>query len=303
MPEVFDKVFSNKRVVVFGCGYLGSSLALYAKKMGSSVVALTRNQKKADLLRQHAIEVVVAELSDTHWHNEISGRFDYAVNCVGSSGDGLNGYEKSYVQGMQSILLWSAFHPITTLVYTSSTSVYPQSDASSVNESADTSLVGERGQILLRAEKFLSDSATKASLIERFFILRLAGIYGPQRHHLLDQVRLGQLSAPLDNYLNLIYRDDAVAAISACFSATPTIKNRIFNCSDNSPVLKRAIIEWLCKELKLSFPSIVEAVQSKRGMGSLNRRINSSYLIETLGWLPKYSPFEEGYRALLRTVG
>ena len=199
MPEVFDKVFSNKRVVVFGCGYLGSSLAFYAKKMGSSVVALTRNQQKADLLRQHAIEVVVAELSDTHWHNEISGRFDYAVNCVGSSGDGLNGYEKSYVQGMQSSLLWSAFHPITTLVYTSSTSVYPQSDASSVNESADTSLVGERGQILLRAEKFLSDSATKASLIERFFILRLAGIYGPQRHHLVDQVRLGQLSAPLDN--------------------------------------------------------------------------------------------------------
>jgi nucleoside-diphosphate-sugar epimerase len=292
-------LFLNKRLVVFGSGYIGSRLALYAKNNGADVVALTRNKESAEVLSQQGVPCVIAELDDTRWHTKISGQFDYALNCVGSGSASLQGYEKSYVQGMQSILSWSASHPINSFVYTSSTSVYPQSDASVLDESATTQSVGERGQILLRAESVLRDAAHKNQGINRFFILRLAGIYGPSRHHLLDQVRLGQVSAPVDNYLNLIYRDDAVSAIAACFTAPQVVQSDTFNCSDNTPRIKRDIIDWLCKYLNLPVPLVEEHTDYKRSMGGLNRCISSKRLMDKLNWKPQYDSYQKGYEAIL----
>src|SRR4051812_17664714 len=97
---------SGKRLVIFGCGYVGSELAREGIARGLRVTALTRNEAKASVLRATGIDVVVADLATDDWHRAIEGGADFAVNCVSSGGAGVAGYRRSYVEGTESIVRW-----------------------------------------------------------------------------------------------------------------------------------------------------------------------------------------------------
>jgi nucleoside-diphosphate-sugar epimerase len=299
MNNNYTSIFSGKRLVIFGCGYIGMHLARLAYKAGAEVTALTRNVSKAELLKAEGIQVVNADLSQTKWHNAIKGYYDYAVNCVGSSSNDLNGYEESYVLGMQSICSWNKHNPVGTFVYTSSTSVYPQTGGVLVDEFSSTKGVSERGQILIRAENIIHNASGICQNSNRYFILRLAGIYGPSRHYLLDQIKNGMVNAPLDNFLNLIYRDDAVAAVAACLEVSDRVESSIFNCSDNNPASKHEVVSWICNQLGINFSQIVITNGSGRSREGLNRRIIARSIMDKLNWRPRFSNYKEGYLALL----
>src|SRR5882757_4157739 len=114
--------FAGKRLVIFGCGYIGSALARAALAAGATIEALTRNPEKAAALRTAGLaKVVVTDLAAADWHARIAGGAEMVVNCVSSGGP--DTYRSSYVGGMQSVLAWAAQGPapIGTLVYTSST--------------------------------------------------------------------------------------------------------------------------------------------------------------------------------------
>ena len=127
---------AGRRLVIFGCGYIGSAVAQAALAAGARVEALTRNPDKAAALRAAGLaQVVVADLASTTWHAQIAGGPDFVVNCVSSGGP--DQYWQSYVVGMQSIVSWAAkVGQIGTMVYTSSTSVYPQGEGAVVDETA-----------------------------------------------------------------------------------------------------------------------------------------------------------------------
>src|SRR5437868_4846656 len=128
---------SGKRLVIFGCGYVGSELAREGLVRGLRVCALTRNEAKAIALRSAGVDVVLADLAADDWHARIEGGPDFAVNCVSSGGAGLAGYRRSYVDGMDSILRWARTRgAVGTLAYTSSTSVYPQDGGGRVDETS-----------------------------------------------------------------------------------------------------------------------------------------------------------------------
>ena len=57
MPPFAHGNFSGKRLVVFGCGYVGGAVAREARERGMRVTALTRNAAKAIPLREAGIEV------------------------------------------------------------------------------------------------------------------------------------------------------------------------------------------------------------------------------------------------------
>src|SRR5437868_6697375 len=92
---------SGKRLVIFGCGYVGSEVARQGIRRGLQVTALTRNEAKASLLREAGATVVLADLASGDWHREIAGGADLVLNCVSSGGGGIEGYRKSYLGGME----------------------------------------------------------------------------------------------------------------------------------------------------------------------------------------------------------
>lgn len=295
-------LLSGQRLVIFGCGYVGSALAARAAAGGARVTALTRNPAKANALRAAGVsEVIVGELASAEWHERI-GQADWVVNCVSAAAPTVEGYRQSYVDGMKSILTWAGrqAQPVSTFVYTSSTSVYPQGEGAVVDESADTTHASANGRVLVESENLLR--AAPAAAVRRSFILRLAGIYGPGRHYLLDQLRAGESPAGGSHRLNLAHRDDIVAAMLACLGAPPEIASDVFNVADDAPAPKDEVLRWLAARLGQPAPAMVAPVPGTRreGRATPDRIISNARLRSRLGWRPQFADFRAGYDAILR---
>ena len=290
----------GRRLVIFGCGYVGSEVARQAIERGLRVTALTRNAEKAEQLKATGVQTVVADLASNDWHAAIAEGADFVLNAVSSGGGGVSGYWNSYVGGMKSVLAWAAANqPLGTLVYTSSTSVYPQDGGVLVDETSSTEGVGELPQILLAAENCLRDACSPATGHEPFqrcFILRLAGIYGPGRHHLVDQVRSGVVSGRGEHHLNLAHRDDIVSAIWSAFEAPMNVPGGLFNVADDGAAPKGEITSWLAQEMGLPAPTFTGVPAAGRRAVTPDRIIVNARIKSVLGWRPRYPTFREGYK-------
>ena len=301
----------GKRLVVFGAGYIGGEVARQALSRGARVTALTRNHATAERLRQEGIATVVGDLASREWHGQITGGADYVLNAVSSGGGGKAGYHQSYVQGMQSVLDWAkSTTGVGTLVYTSSTSVYPQDHGVSVDESAPTEGAGELPQVLLEAENLLQGAsswsnseriheACRNRSFHRWFILRLAGIYGPGRHYLVDQVRSGVVAGRGEHHLNLAHRDDIVSAIWAAFESPDADESGIFNVSDDKAARKEEIVAWLAQKLGVAMPTFTGVPAAGRRAVTPDRVILNTKLRTRLSWRPRFPTFREGYKNML----
>jgi nucleoside-diphosphate-sugar epimerase len=288
---------SGKRLVIFGCGYVGTAVATSASTAGLRVTALTRNAAAAVVLREAGIESVVADLATTTWHDKVASEPEFVLNCVSSGGGDTEAYRHSYVGGMESLVAWTRSHgPVGTLVYTSSTSVYPQGEGAVVDETVPAIAATDRAQILLQAEAVLRSSP---DAMRRWFVLRLAGIYGPGRHHLLEQVRAGEVAGKGEYRLNLIHRDDIVSAIMRCFGAQETIRDEVFNLADDGVAQKSEVVTWLATQLGLAAPRWTGAAAGTRRVLTPDRVISNAKAKAMLAWRPRYPTFREGYANLL----
>ncbi|HEY0966785.1 MAG TPA: NAD-dependent epimerase/dehydratase family protein [Opitutaceae bacterium] len=287
---------TGRRLIVFGAGYVGSAVVLAAREQGMEVTALTRNPDKAAALALAGVRTVVADLSSSEWHAQLSPDTDFILNCVSSGGGGLEGYRKSYVDGLRSILDWARSTPSPgMLIYTGSTSVYPQDGGVRVSEEASTAESTGNARILLEAEDLVRAWAG------RWFILRLAGIYGPGRHHLLDQLRAGAdtLAGQGEHHLNLIHRDDIVTAILAAFRAPSSVPSGIFNVADDGAAPKATLVKWIAARLGCPEPAFSGEPVTGRRRGTPDRVIANDRIKRVLGWQARYPTFRDGYAAFL----
>ena len=341
--------FAGKTLVVFGAGYVGGEVARRGVALGMSVVALTRNAKHARELEASGVEVLVAELSTNVWHGKI-GAADFVVYCASAGGGGVEGYRRSYVGGMKSVVAWMRGHlpsanpqprPLSQgekggargmaagFVYTSSTSVYPQTGGIIVREGDEAGGAGgapitdnprkvlsrvpspasqvphpgsrfpspatpgvPRAQLLLEAERLALGGGA--------CVLRLAGIYGPGRHALLNQLRAGTAVLPgrADSRLNLIHRDDAMAAIWAVLERGDA-GGEIFNVCDDEPCLRGEVAGWLARRLGVAAPAFSGVAARGTARGGLDRVVSNEKLKTRTGWRPRFTSFREGYAGLL----
>jgi len=300
-----DALIANlpKSVIIFGCGYIGSALAEVLLATGVRVGALTRNVENAARLRELGVrEVIVADLDSESWHDQVSGSYESVVNCVSSAGGGIDGYRKSYLEGQRSILKWAKGRAIQSYLYTSSTSVYPQDGGVRVDEDAATEDAPLTGQVLCESERLLADAADNFGA---WYVLRLAGIYGPRRHYLLDILRSGESVIPGvgDYFLNLIHRDDVVSAICTALPCHSSVTSGIYNVSDDQPPSKAELAAWLAAQLGQVPPRFdpehVSPRLKRRGGRMPSRQISNAKFRETFGWSPQYADFRAGYRDLL----
>jgi nucleoside-diphosphate-sugar epimerase len=300
------------RLVILGCGYIGTALAKSALSSGWSVSALTRNPARAAELRALGVHPVVqADLADDSWHPALDPADAAIVNTVASASREPAGYVHSFVDGSRSLTRWleksalAGHPPARAVLFTSAISVYPQSDGSWVDETTpvDSAALGLTGSALRSGEDLIL--GLPANLTCRAWVLRLAGLYGPGRHHLLDALRSGQRIFPGrgDYWVNLIHRDDVVAAIHLCLAASATVPGGILNVVDDHPVLKQDLLAGLARLCALDPATIhcdpaVPSIRSHRRENALgavpNRRIANSRL-KQLGINLSYPSFETGF--------
>ncbi len=292
----------RKELLVLGCGYLGTRLVEEAVARGYSVKAVSRNVDALERAGRLGAETFCGMVDDSGWHGFAGDSVDLVVNCVSSAGGGLAGYEQSYVGGNRSLWEWAGcIGFLGTAVFTSSVGVYPDVGGVLVHECDEIAPPSQRGRLMLESEQVFLE----ASRLGRWFVLRLAGLYGPDRHLMLDTVRSEPETLPGwgDYYLNLARIEDVVRSIWSCFESDRAAGG-IFNVVDDESVLKSEIVEWMAKRLGVAVPSF----SGKAGLGSrrfaeggrpANRRVSNRRIREELGWRPVYRTFREGFADLV----
>jgi nucleoside-diphosphate-sugar epimerase len=201
------------------------------------------------------------------------------------------------VEGARAILAWGdqVGAASSVLVYTSSTSVYSQGGGAVVDESAPLTGGDERVALLRDAERLAWAWPGGAA------VLRLAGIYGPGRHHLLDALRRGEVSigGRGDHRLNLIHRDDAATAILAALAHPAAARGQAFNVADDGAAPKSEVVRWLAARLDRAPPEFDPERVSARRAATPDRLISNQRIKAVLGWRPKFPSYREGYADLL----
>lgn len=242
------------------------------------------------------MRVVLGNLHTDDWWGDLDGEYDQVVNCVGASSPSLEGYRESYVAGMESIIGWLrlARSKASNLIFTSSTSVYPQTGGVLVDELSDTSGASARGQILLEAER--SCLAHSRDFAMRSVVIRFSGLYGPGRHLLVDKIRRGEpMSGNPDRALNLLHRDDAVSALIEVMQADPLIEGGVFNACDGQHASRGEIVRWIADRFGAEVPEFIGAEEDD----GPDRRVDGSKIRQVMKWVPKFPDFQSGYEDFL----
>jgi nucleoside-diphosphate-sugar epimerase len=286
------------RVLIVGCGYVGLPLGAELVKLGHEVFGLRRSASADDELKAAGITPLHADITKPETLAALPKDFDWVVNCAASGGGGPEEYRQLYLRGNQNLIEWLAAAPPKKFIYTSSTGVYGQNDGSLIKESSPTEPATETAQVLVATEKLLLDAAQQRKFPA--VILRVAGIYGPERGHLLKQYLKNEarLEGRGERHLNMIHRDDLIGVIIAALKSGRA--GEIYNAVDDEPVSQFHFFEWLAgtldKPLPLSVPADSDAAR-KRGV--TNKKVSNRKLKMELGYQFKYPNFRKGYTAEL----
>ena len=289
------------RVLIVGCGYVGLPLGAELARQGHEVFGLRRNPVAAGELEASGIKPLFADITRAGDLEKLPRDFDWVVNCAATGGGGEAAYRQLYLMGNRNLIEWLRPAPPRRYVYTSSTSVYGQNDGSLVVETDPVAPESETGKILVMTENLLLAAATEIKFPT--VILRLAGIYGPDRGYWLKQFLSGEARIEGDGVrlLNMIHRDDAVGAIIAALKHSPVCQ--VFNVVDNEPVSQLDLFKWLAEKLdRPLLPSMPADAESSRRRGVTNKRVSNQRLKKMLGFEFKYPTFRQGYTAEIQRL-
>ena len=218
------------------------------------------------------------------------------VFAVGFDRSGPHQIHEVYVDGLRNVLQRCSAN-LKRFIYLSSTGVYGQTDGGWVDENSPCEPFRDGGKACLAAEKLLQNSE---SMSAKTIVLRLAGIYGPDRLPQAATLKRGEpLRVAADGHLNLIHVDDIIRVIAKCESiATP----QTFCVSDGSPVVRADFYEHLAKLLETAPPVFSPPEQgssrAERARGS--KRIRNERLVELLNPKFAFPSYREGLADIVR---
>jgi len=281
------------RVLIVGCGYIGLPLGAELVKEGHEVFGLRRSAGAAAALETAGVNPLVADITRPETLRDIPAGYDWVVNCVSASGGSATEYRAVYLQGTRNLIEWLSPRPPQKFVYTSSTCVYGQTDGSVVTETSPTTPVAETAKILVAAERVLLDASARGFPA---VILRLAGIYGPDRGYWFKQFLSGEARIEGDGsrILNMVHRDDVIGAILAALKSAPP--GEIYNVADDEPVTQLALFQWLSKKLGRAMPPASSDGSSALGKRqATNKAVSNLKLERALNYRFKYPTYREGF--------
>ncbi|MBK8000548.1 MAG: SDR family oxidoreductase [Verrucomicrobia bacterium] len=284
------------RVLIVGCGYVGIPLGAELVKLGHEVFGLRRSADGDAELTAAGIKPLVGDITRAEDLAKLPGPFDWVVNTVSSSKGGEEEYRQVYLQGTRNLIEWLGPTALKKYVYTSSTSVYGQTDGSVVKESSPTEPASATSKLLVETENLLINTAQTQKFPA--VVLRVAGIYGPERGHLFLQYLRGEarIAGKGERIINMIHRDDVVTSIIAALKSGRA--GEVYNVSDDEPVAQIHFFRWLSETLgKWMPPFATEEENAARKRGLTNKKISNRRLKMELGVALKHPTFRQGYTA------
>jgi nucleoside-diphosphate-sugar epimerase len=295
---------SNCQLLLAGHGYLGRAVADAFRRAGWDVSALSLGGPPAGERgcgappgsvtagASGALTELACDIAEPAAVAALARRLPRPaciVHCAASGRGGPDAYRRVYLGGCRNML---ECFPGVPLLFTSSTSVYAQSDGSEVSEDSPAEPAGETGPLLLETERLV--------LAGGGIVCRLAGIYGPGRSVILQRFLTGTAVVEEDGrrFLNQIHRDDAAAALHHL--ATSAHPHRLYNVVDSRPLAQRDCYAALAEMFGLPEPPQGPR-NPHRKRGWTHKRVSNARLRAT-GWEPRFACFLDAAREVAATL-
>lgn len=266
------------RVLIIGCGYVGSAVGRHLAASGHRVTGTTTNADRASLIRSLGIEPAVVDVADVDALHEVMRDHDAVVLCIAPRNRG-DDYRNTYLLGARNLIAAVRGTPVMQIIYTGSTRVYGQDDGRWVDEESPIDPPDENGQVLVETERTLlgSDASATGDKPVMTTVLRLGGIYGGDRDHLgFVRSQAGTRRTDGDMYVNRIHVDDIVAGIEALLDRP---YDGVLNLCDDHPQTKRSFYDAVLAAADL--PAI-EWTGRTDGAGR-GKRVRNARIKEALG--------------------
>jgi nucleoside-diphosphate-sugar epimerase len=274
------------RILIAGCGDVGTQLGLQLVEAGHRVWGLRREP----ITLPAVLSPIAADLTEVSGLAGLPEGLDFVFYTAAAGTSSEVAYRAVYVDGLRNLLqaLEAGGQTPRRFFFTSATSVYGQQQGEWVDETSLTEPNHFSGQRLLEGEQLLGESPFATT------VLRLGGIYGPGRDRLIEAVRRGTPctdSPPL--FTNRIHRDDCAGAL--CHLLHLNAPAELYLGVDHEPAAQCTVMRWLAEHLGVPLPK-AQAVADIPTRG--NKRCRNTRLIEA-GYRFRYPTFREGYAAML----
>jgi nucleoside-diphosphate-sugar epimerase len=194
---------------------------------------------------------------------------------------------------------------LRSVVYLSSLGVYGDHGGDWIDETAEPRPAHARGAARLRSEQAWQALGREHDL--PVAVLRLAGIYGPERNVLLRLLagRARRVVKPGQAF-NRIHAADIAQAIDAAFAQEA---DGVFNVADDEPAAAGDVVVFAAGLLGIAPPAEVPWHEAEATLSPMmlsfyagSARVRNAKLKTALGVTLRYPSYREGLQALLHGV-
>ncbi len=283
--------------LIFGYGYLGQPVAKLWSDDGRNAYAVTRSVERAAKIQSTELSAINADVTDPSTLGDLP-TVDTVLFAVGYDRNSAKSIEEVYVDGVRNVLA-ALPDDIGRFIYISTTGVYGDAGGEWIDETTPTDPARAGGKASLAAEKLICASR----FADRTVILRLAGIYGPERLPYLEQLKAGKaIEAPQSGYLNLIHVYDAARIVQILSAPAHNLAGPVIYCvSDGHPVVRGDYYREVARRLGAPEPSFVDppAGSARAARAAADKRVSNSKLMVDLGIDLLYPSYREGLRGII----
>ncbi|MEM9305419.1 MAG: NAD-dependent epimerase/dehydratase family protein [Pseudomonadota bacterium] len=271
----------SRRVLIAGCGDVGTAAGLALARSGWAVTGLRRNVAAIpDPIRGLSVDLLDPASLDT-----VAGAWDALIYCPTPVERSEAGYRAIFVDGLRNVL-----KKVTAarLLFVSSTAVYGQNDGSVVDEASVTEPAGFNGRILLEAEAVAHAGAAEPVAV------RFGGIYGPGRERLLRVASRGpanEVVAVPPQWTNRMHREDCGATLA--WLTELAAPERCYNGVDDASVPRHEVLAWIAETLGVQGPTLTRGDGGSQGKRVSNARLRAS------GFACRYPDYRAGYGPMI----
>jgi nucleoside-diphosphate-sugar epimerase len=270
------------RVLIAGCGDVGSVLATTLLQDGHTVYGLKRDISTLP----DGVQPIGADLLNPATLVDLPAEIDCLVFMPTPASRDQAGYEAIFIQGWKN--LWAGLKQAPARVMlVSSTAVYGENHGGIVDEETRPDPTGFNGRILLKMEQ-LAGRCT-----DNLVVVRISGIYGPGRERLIRLAASDgfEVQQTPPYFTNRIHRDDAAAALKHLLEIESP--KALYLATDDQPAPRYEVVEWLAKSQGSASPKGIVDENAGRGKRVSNRKLRNS------GFNLTYPDYKAGYAAVL----
>lgn len=261
------------------------------------VHAVTRSSARAEEFAAAGILPIVADVTDPATLTNLPA-VDTVLFAVGYDRTSEPSIDEVYTGGVKNVLA-ALPTSIGRFIYISTTGVYGDARGQWIDEQTPPNPSRAGGVASLAAE----DLIRKSPLADRAVILRLAGIYGPNRLPYLKQLEAGEaIEAPQSGYLNLIHVADAAQVVAVLADPAREINGPVIYCvSDGHPVVRSEYYREAARLLGVPEPKFIDppADSPRAARAAADKRVCNERLLADVGIELSYPTYKEGLNSII----